>query len=87
MTGTVQCSFRRVEKKYLLTPQQYEQMCAGMAPYMEADQYTHYTICNLYYDTEDSALIRASLEKPVYKEKLRMRSYGIPGDRERYSWS
>ncbi len=83
MTGTVPCSFRRVEKKYLLTPQQYQQVCAGMAAYMEADQYTHYTICNLYYDTEDYALIRASLEKPVYKEKLRMRSYGIPGNRDK----
>lgn len=83
MTGTVQYSFRRVEKKYFLTPQQYQQMCVGMAAYMQADQHARYTIGNLYYDTENYALIRTSLEKPVYKEKLRIRSYGVPGDRDK----
>lgn len=54
-----------------------------MAPYMKKDAYGAYTICNIYYDTEDWRLIRTSLEKPVYKEKLRVRSYGVPsgGDR------
>ena len=47
---------------------------------MEADEHGRYTICNLYYDTPDFQLIRASLDKPVYKEKLRMRSYGVPAD-------
>lgn len=83
MTGTVQYSFRRVEKKYFLMPQQYQQMCAGMAAYMQADQHACYTIGNLYYDTENYTLIRTSLEKPVYKEKLRIRSYGVPGDRDK----
>ena len=46
----------------------------------EADEHGRYTICNLYYDTPDFQLIRASLDKPVYKEKLRMRSYGVPAD-------
>ncbi len=75
----IQTCFRRYEKKYLLTQEQYKEMLSGMAPYMKADIYPHYSISNIYYDTECYDLIRASLEKPVYKEKLRMRSYGVPG--------
>ena len=72
----IQSCFQRYEKKYILTWKQYQAMRAGMAPYMKADRFSNYTICNIYYDTPDYRLIRASLEKPVYKEKLRMRSYG-----------
>ena len=53
-------------------------MLEGMRPYMKKDAYGAYTICSIYYDTDDWRLIRASLEKPVYKEKLRVRSYGVP---------
>ena len=76
----IQRCFQRYEKKYLLHPEQYQKIRAGLAPYMEADEHGRYTICNLYYDTPDFQLIRASLDKPVYKEKLRMRSYGVPAD-------
>lgn len=54
-----------------------------MKDYVRADDFGRYTICNLYYDTDDYQLIRASLEKPVYKEKLRMRSYGVPSDQDK----
>ena len=74
----VQSCFKRVEKKYLLTGQQYTAMRRGMEKYVKPDAYSHYTICNVYYDTDDFRLIRTSLEKPVYKEKLRVRSYGVP---------
>ena len=76
----IQNSFQRFEKKYLLTRGQYEALLDGMEPYLEPDAYGRYTICNLYYDTDSYQLIRASLEKPVYKEKLRVRSYGVPHD-------
>lgn len=76
----VQCSFQRFEKKYLLAQTQYAALLNRMSPYMQPDEYGRYTICNIYYDTDNYQLIRASLEKPVYKEKLRMRSYGVPGD-------
>lgn len=79
MAGKLQFCFQRYEKKYLLTPDQHTRMLAGMEEHMEADEYGRYTICNLYYDTDDFRLIRASLDKPVYKEKLRLRSYGVPG--------
>ena len=80
MPQNIQRCFQRYEKKYLLNPEQDQKIRAGLAPYMEADEHGRYTICNLYYDTPDFQLIRASLDKPVYKEKLRMRSYGVPAD-------
>lgn len=78
----VQNCFERYEKKYLLTPAQYRAVRQGMAPWMKPDAHPKYTICNIYYDTDNYDLIRASLEKPVYKEKLRLRSYGVPGGRD-----
>lgn len=79
----IQCCFERYEKKYCLTLSQQRFLLERMTPYMKKDAYGEYTICNIYYDTDDYRLIRASLEKPVYKEKLRVRSYGVPagGDR------
>ncbi len=71
----VQTVFKRYELKYLLTPEQKEKVLAAMAPYMQLDQYGRTTIRNLYYDTDTYLLIRRSIEKPVYKEKLRIRSY------------
>jgi len=79
----IQCSFKRYEKKYLLTPAQYEAVRDGMEAYVTPDRYSNYTICNVYYDTDDFSLIRTSLEKPVYKEKLRVRSYGAAEDESR----
>ena len=73
-----QTCFKRYEKKYCLTKAQQRIILEGMRPYMKKDTYGEYTICNIYYDTDDWRLIRTSLEKPVYKEKLRVRSYGTP---------
>src|SRR5699024_7754614 len=46
------------------------------------ERFGRHTICNIYFDTADWRLIRASLERPVYKEKLRLRSYGVPGEED-----
>ena len=78
----IQSCFKRYEKKYLLTPEQYLAVKLGMAPYMIPDEHPHYSICNIYFDTDRYDLISTSLEKPVYKEKLRMRSYGVPGNHD-----
>lgn len=72
MANQIQSCFRRYEKKYRLTAAQQRFLLEGMAPYMKKDAYGAYTICNIYYDTGDWRLIRKSLEKPVYKEKLRI---------------
>lgn len=71
--------FRRRELKFLLDEEQREALEALMQARMVPDKYGRKTICNLYYDTDDFRLIRHSLEKPVYKEKLRLRSYGRIG--------
>ena len=74
-----QLTFERVEKKYLLTPAQLDALAPLLHRYMQIDQYGRHAICNVYHDTPDYRLIRTSLQKPVYKEKLRLRSYGVPG--------
>lgn len=79
---SVQYSFMRYEKKYFLDLRQYELLLGPMERYMKKDAYGQYTICNVYYDTEDWRLVRASIEKPPYKEKLRVRSYGTPNDHD-----
>ena len=83
MAGTLQFCFKRYEKKYMLTPQQLVQITAGIQAHMRPDEFGCYTICSLYYDTDSYQLLRTSLEKPVYKEKLRMRSYGVPGSQDK----
>ena len=70
-----QAVFKRYELKYMLTAEQKEKLLQVMAPYMALDQYGRTTIRNIYFDTENHRLIRRSIEKPVYKEKLRIRSY------------
>lgn len=83
MSRQIQTCFRRYEKKYFLTKEQYKTFTEMIAPYIRPDDYGSYTLCNIYYDTDDYRLIRASLEKPVYKEKLRVRSYGVPGPEDK----
>ncbi|MGE4276095.1 MAG: polyphosphate polymerase domain-containing protein [Lawsonibacter sp.] len=70
------CVFERHEMKYLLNDQQRFVLLQAMRNQIKPDPHGESTICNLYYDTPDFRLIRKSLEKPVYKEKLRLRSYG-----------
>ncbi len=71
-----QTVFKRYELKYMLTSEQKDIVLAAMKPYMALDKYGRTTIQNLYYDTDTYLLIRRSIEKPAYKEKLRIRSYG-----------
>ena len=73
-----QTVFKRYEMKYLLTNAQKEAVMAAMQSHMVPDQYGRTTIHNIYFDTENYRLIRRSIEKPCYKEKLRIRSYGCP---------
>ena len=71
----VQTVFKRYELKYMLTLEQKAKVLAAMQPYMKLDKYGRTTIRNIYYDTDTYLLIRRSIEKPAYKEKLRIRSY------------
>ena len=67
--------FRRYEIKYILTSSQRKNLMKTMDGIMKIDQYGHTTIRNIYFDTDNYRLIRTSLDKPEYKEKLRVRSY------------
>ena len=71
-------SFQRKEKKYLLTEECCQQLRRLLATKMIEDQYGLHTIASIYYDTADFEMIRKSLEKPTYREKFRLRSYGTP---------
>ena len=74
--------FNRFEHKYLLTEEEYKKALSVIRTHMDMDAYNKggkpYSIANIYYDTPDDYLIRRSLEKPDYKEKLRLRAYGVP---------
>lgn len=74
--------FNRYENKYIFNTKVYEKVQSRLSEHMELDEYNKqnetYTISNLYYDTPDNYLIRTSLQKPKYKEKLRLRAYGVP---------
>ncbi len=78
----MQATFARYELKYLITTEQKAQITAMMEEFMVPDQYGRSIIRNLYYDTDNYRLIRHSIEKPVYKEKLRLRSYHTAGGQD-----
>lgn len=78
--------FNRRESKFIINRHVYKEIEARLLEYMELDDYNKshefYTISNIYYDTKDNHLIRTSLSKPKYKEKLRLRAYGVPHEDE-----
>lgn len=75
-----QMTFERYEIKYLLDDVQYKKLLERIRDRLIPDEYGKTTICNIYFDTPDSRIIRTSLDKPAYKEKLRLRSYGTAED-------
>ena len=70
-------TFKRVEKKYCLSAEQYHTMLMITQQFLKPDDYPKTVVSSLYFDTPENQLISRSLEKPLYKEKLRVRSYGI----------
>lgn len=75
--------FKRYELKYLLSDRQYAAVASVISERLRPDEYGETTIQSLYYDSDDFRLVRASIEKPIYKEKLRLRCYGLyDGDKD-----
>ncbi len=70
--------FNRVEKKYLLDSIKAEKLIELISLHIKSGEYPYTKICNIYFDTDNDELIRKSIEKPLYKEKVRLRSYGTP---------
>jgi len=72
--------FQRIEVKYLLDDIQYNELMKRLEGMAAIDSYGETSILNIYFDTPDFKLIERSLEKPKYKEKLRLRTYGVASD-------
>ena len=70
--------FRRVEKKYLITEKQKDAFLKLIDDYIEKDEYFESHISNIYFDNDKFDLITTSIEKPLFKAKLRLRSYDVP---------
>ena len=74
-------TFNRKETKFLLTKEQYQALMKRLEGSLCLDGHCKdgaYKICNIYFDTPDNEVLRRSVNKPYYKEKLRLRSYGTP---------
>jgi hypothetical protein len=76
--------FKRFEKKFVITNEQYDGLMKTIQRHMRFDPYClqgkTYHLRNVYFDTPDHQLISISLLKPDFKEKLRIRKYGVQGD-------
>jgi len=74
--------FNRYENKYFMDEAALNRVLAEIEQHMVPDKFNKdrktYSISNIYFDTPDDHLIRTSLSKPAYKEKLRLRAYGVP---------
>lgn len=73
-------TFKRYEKKFLLNPEQFLAIKEEVDKRFNPDKYGETKICNIYYDTPNFVLVRRSVDKPIFKEKLRLRTYGVPTD-------
>lgn len=80
MTMAYANTFKRKEMKFLLSEDQYKLLSEGISHYMTEDKFGLHTIMNIYFDSINDDLIRNSIEKPVYREKLRLRAYGKAAD-------
>ena len=79
-SSTYNSTFVRYEKKYILTAEQFQQLSSALEDYTIPDEYGQTDIYTIYYDTPDFLLVRRSLEKPIFKEKLRLRVYEKPAN-------
>lgn len=70
--------FERKEVKYRLGARQHRAMVEALVGRMAPDAFGATRIVSRYFDTPERALIERSLDKPLYKEKLRLRGYGSP---------
>ena len=77
ISDSVITTMKRVEMKYILNAEQLDYLQEALKGHMEVDQYGLTSIASLYFDTPNHRLVRNSIEKPLFKEKIRLRSYGL----------
>ena len=73
-------TFKRVETKYVLSKAEQRELLKRLKLHIEKDKYFKSKIGNLYFDNKDNELVISSLEKPIFKEKIRLRTYGKPNE-------
>ena len=73
-------AMKRYEMKYIITPEQEKMLTEGLNEHMHIDSFGKTAIETLYYDTPDRRLIFHSVESSEFKEKIRLRSYGLATD-------
>lgn len=78
-TRSVLCSFKRYERKYLIDKATAQSFLSLISSRLSYDAFCvggkKYRIYNIYFDTDDFAIIRESVSKPAFKEKARFRAY------------
>lgn len=74
--------FKRYEIKYIISNEEKGRILNAAKGHIKSNEFSYSTIRNVYFDTDTYLLIRTSLEKPIYKEKLRIRSYKQAKDNE-----
>lgn len=79
--GSAELFNRRYEKKYMLTEETYAEFIKRVGDRLVPDKFANSFISNIYFDTPDFLLIRRSIDGPIYKEKFRVRTYGVPNDK------
>ena len=77
VSDSVITTMKRVEMKYIINAEQLDYLQEALKGHMEVDQYGLTSIASLYFDTPNHRLVRNSIEKPLFKEKIRLRSYGL----------
>lgn len=76
--NTSNCIFQRIEEKYFLNKKTKEKFFKNIKKYIAKDKYYESKILSIYFDNDNKDIVRRSLDKPIYKDKIRLRSYGIP---------
>lgn len=71
-------NFQRVEEKYVIKKEDKKKLLKVINSYIKEDEYFKSEIHNIYFNTQNNDLIINSLEKPIFKDKFKIRSYGIP---------
>ena len=70
----------RLEQKYFLNNEQFDKLLRLINNNLEKDKYFKERIYNIYFDNDDYEMINHSIDKPIYKEKIRLRSYNKDSD-------
>ena len=73
-------NFKRVEKKYIFTIQKYNELMKRLENKLNPTEFPNSKILNIYFDTDSYDLAIKSIQKPIYKEKIRLRSYNVPNE-------